>query len=313
MTVKPWIEIFTQPQNTTVNAGSDVTFFVGAVGSSPLTYQWRRNGLDIPGRDSESLTLTNVQTEAGTYYVLITSHGLTVRSQPATLTVNGNILPAIVGPPRSETIWVGAKALLRVTATGGAPLRYQWYKSSAVLGGETNTTLAFASIMESDAGTYTVRVGNAAGEAVSPPATLTVVESPFVFPTPGTVVNLGGATAPSGLDDVVSIAAGGRQGLALRSDGTVVEWGASLLPGQLTRVPAGLNNVVAIAGGHDHSLALRRDGTVVGWDGPAVPADLFGVITIAAGWGRSLAVKADGTVVSWGSSPARFFRLKKVE
>ena len=51
---------------------------------------------------------------------------------------------------------------------------------------------------------------------------------------------------------MVAIAAGGAQSLALRSDGTVVEWGNG---GAIT-VPAGLSNVVAIAAGGSFSAAI---------------------------------------------------------
>ena len=49
--------------------------------------------------------------------------------------------------------------------------------------------------------------------------------------------------------------------MALKSDGTVVEWGA-LWNG---RAPTGLTGVVAIARGTDHALALKSNGTVVAW------------------------------------------------
>ena len=39
--------IASHPTNATVNAGSSVSFVVVAVGTGPLTYQWRRNGVNI--------------------------------------------------------------------------------------------------------------------------------------------------------------------------------------------------------------------------------------------------------------------------
>ena len=69
----------------------------------------------------------------------------------------------------------------------------------------------------------------------------------------------GEATPPSGLSNVVDIAAGDGFSLgATGADGTVVSWGYT------TNVPAGLSNVVAVSAA-SHSLALRADGTVVGW------------------------------------------------
>ncbi|MGD0650215.1 MAG: fibronectin type III domain-containing protein [Verrucomicrobiia bacterium] len=113
----------------------------------------------------------------------------------------------------------------------------------------------------------------------------------------------GQTTPPSGVSNVMAIAAGAWHGLALKSDGTVVGWGLNNY-GQ-TNPPAGLAEVVAIAAGRYHSLALKSDGTVVGWGlnnygQTNPPAGLAGVVAIAAGNYYSLALKSDGTVVHWG-------------
>lgn len=55
---------------------------------------------------------------------------------------------------------------------------------------------------------------------------------------------------PKGLSGVTSIAAGGKNSLALKQDGTVVVWGAE------NTVPSGLSNVTAIAAGPYHCMAL---------------------------------------------------------
>ncbi len=115
----------------------------------------------------------------------------------------------------------------------------------------------------------------------------------------------GQSTIPSGLTNVVSIAAGYSHTIALRSDGTVYAWGLND-DGQC-KVPAGLTNVVAIAGGGSHTVALKADGTVVAWgknhrNQATPPPDLDGVVAIAAGWEFSVALKGDGRVVAWGGN-----------
>jgi hypothetical protein len=108
----------------------------------------------------------------------------------------------------------------------------------------------------------------------------------------------GQTDVPEGLSNVVGIA---RQSIALKSDGTVVGWGA------YDDLPAGLSNVVAIAtGGHggrdcpglSYGLALMRDGRMVAWGGD-LPAGHSNVVAIAVGGYHSLALKSDGTVVAW--------------
>jgi alpha-tubulin suppressor-like RCC1 family protein len=131
------------------------------------------------------------------------------------------------------------------------------------------------------------------------------------------------------------LAAGARNGLALKRDGTVWMWGdnqdgslgdglttpASTVYGPVVSTPIqvpGLGDVVAVAAGYGHSLALKSDGTVWAWgfnghgqlgDGttetrktPFQVSGLAGVVKIAAGDAHSVAVKGDGTVWAWGSN-----------
>jgi alpha-tubulin suppressor-like RCC1 family protein len=114
----------------------------------------------------------------------------------------------------------------------------------------------------------------------------------------------GQATPQRGLSNIVAVAAGYLQGLALRKDGRIVTWG------QGNRAPSWLSNVVAIAAGGEsgHNLALRADGTVVDWPVLSaeylskVPEGLTNAVAIAAGGGQCLALRRDGTVVGWGAN-----------
>lgn len=114
---------------------------------------------------------------------------------------------------------------------------------------------------------------------------------------------IGQTAVPSGLSDVVAIAAGEWHTLVLKADGTVVAWGANN-SGQ-GNVPSDLGDVRVIAACGFHNMALKSDGTVRAWgwndSGQCnVPAGLSNVVDIAGGWSHSLALKADGTVVAWG-------------
>jgi hypothetical protein len=87
------------------------------------------------------------------------------------------------------------------------------------------------------------------------------------------------------LTNVIAIASGGPQALALKSDGTVVAWGTNF-PGE-TAVPKGLKHVSAIAASEHLWLALKSDGTVLAGGGnysgqASVPAGLSNVVAIAA-------------------------------
>ncbi|HMJ89011.1 MAG TPA: VWA domain-containing protein, partial [Candidatus Acidoferrum sp.] len=58
--------------NAVRSVGSVVIFSTTASGSSPITYQWRKNGTTLVGKTSSSLLLTNlVPADAGTYSVVV--------------------------------------------------------------------------------------------------------------------------------------------------------------------------------------------------------------------------------------------------
>lgn len=76
------------PQGTNVHAGETVILTSAATGDGPLTYAWARNGANLDGQTSPTLTLAAIQPEtAGDYTVSVTGSGGTTTSPAATLTV----------------------------------------------------------------------------------------------------------------------------------------------------------------------------------------------------------------------------------
>ncbi|MGZ4963411.1 MAG: immunoglobulin domain-containing protein, partial [Limisphaerales bacterium] len=83
--------IVQQPQSQSyLDVGTSVTFNVGALGQSPLYYQWFFGGTSLSGATSSSLTLNNVQvSNAGSYQVVISNSVGSASSDVATLSVVG--------------------------------------------------------------------------------------------------------------------------------------------------------------------------------------------------------------------------------
>jgi alpha-tubulin suppressor-like RCC1 family protein len=110
---------------------------------------------------------------------------------------------------------------------------------------------------------------------------------------------------PPGLTNVFAVA-GSQQGIgasfALRTDGTIIAWGA----GAGTNIPASANNVVSIATSPTGNTALRSDGRVVSWNGISAPA-LTNILALAAGNNFGYALRADGTLTNWGGIPTPGF------
>jgi hypothetical protein len=97
--------------------------------------------------------------------------------------VVGKVPPSISQQPASATIEVGFPVTFTVFASGTEPLAYQWYHNNSPVSGGTASSLTISQVQASDAGTYLVTVGNAAGSVTSAPATLVVAAAPEVLVT----------------------------------------------------------------------------------------------------------------------------------
>jgi hypothetical protein len=166
----------------TLNPGQSTTLqAVVAAGTAPFTYQWRNANGPIPGATAASLTVS----AAGVYTVAVTNGVGTVT---ASATVNVNVVPTITTHPSSITIAQGSTTTLTVAATGTAPLSYQWYVSTAPAGPQPIANATAASLVTGAAGTYFVRVSNAAGSRDSNSATVTVAPLPVITQQPVSAV-----------------------------------------------------------------------------------------------------------------------------
>jgi uncharacterized delta-60 repeat protein len=83
-------------------------------------------------------------------------------------------VPNIVTPPQSQTVIAGNDVTFSVSATGDAPLQYQWYFEGDLITGATGPNLGLPDVERPRAGRYSVEVSNPAGLVVSPDALLTV-------------------------------------------------------------------------------------------------------------------------------------------
>ena len=106
----------------------------------------------------------------------------------------GGTSPSITAHPQSRTVNAGASVTFSVTATGTAPLRYQWKKAGTPIAGATNDAWTIASVQATDAGSYTVTVSNSIGFATSDPAVLTVSVAPVITAHPQGGTNYVGST-----------------------------------------------------------------------------------------------------------------------
>lgn len=168
-----------QPAHQEVVTGSTATFVATVTGSAPFNYQWRRNGVNLPGANSATLTLANVTAQDdGNYDLVVTNRVTSVTSSAARLTVTpaaGQPLPPqILAAPASIAVAEGQAANFAVAVSGTGPFTYQWLRNGVALAGGTSAAFTISPVALADAGSYAVRVGNAAGTVTSTAATLNV-------------------------------------------------------------------------------------------------------------------------------------------
>ncbi len=87
--------------------------------------------------------------------------------------------PAITIQPQSMVVNAYNNATLSVTATGTAPLSYQWYFNGTNIPGATQSNFTIANVVQTNLGTYDVVVSNILGALTSSNAVLSMY--PYIY------------------------------------------------------------------------------------------------------------------------------------
>ncbi|HEY1200972.1 MAG TPA: hypothetical protein VGE79_08330, partial [Niastella sp.] len=171
-TVNDRITIAMQPQGQGVCMGSPVAFSISATGSG-LTYQWRKDGVNITGATADTYSITNVVTaDAGQYDVVITNPCGIVVSNVASLSV------------QSSNNWVGQVSSDWNTAAnwcGGVPV--------ATTNVSINAGTPFSPVISGAANANTITIGKGATLTINASGTLNLY---------GNYINNGTLSATSG-------------------------------------------------------------------------------------------------------------------
>ncbi len=171
--------ITNQPQSRIVLPGASLTFKVGVFGPPLFTYQWQKDGTDLPGATTATLAMGNAaNTDAGLYRVVVGNTSGSVTSTVASLEVG---FAGITNQPQNAVVAAGYSATFSVSAIGSA-LVYQWQKEGASIADATNSSLTLTNIQPVDQAAYRVVVSNGLGSATSAGAQLKVI-APYTFGT----------------------------------------------------------------------------------------------------------------------------------
>jgi sugar lactone lactonase YvrE len=257
------------PQDMVVVDGSTVTFSVSATGSGTLSYQWLIDGVPAAGETGQTLSFVASPSDNGKHVSVTVSsaYGADASAQ-ATLIVDPRAI-SFVDAPQDAMIVVGSQAQFSATASGTAPITYQWERSGD--GGVSWTpvagavgpdfTLPSATLGWADA-RLRVKATNAAGPVASISALLSVKPNVRI---------VAGVTGGNGFADGTATQARfhGANGTAIDSAGNI--YVADSINAVIRKVtPGGV--VTTLAGQpqvHGHA------------DGPASSAMFFGPNALA--------------------------------
>ncbi len=196
LTVFQTAYITVDPSSLTKWPGESASFSITAIGEPDVTYQWEKDDVELDDETANTLTIGSVvRSDGGVYKCTATNDGGSSTSEPATLTVNG---PAEIDEdPENTTVYTGRRIVLSVSASGTAPLSYQWQKNDVDIPDATNRRYIKDNAALADAGNYKCIVSNNSGANtdVSATATLTVKVTAYVTAHPSPLTKNPGESA----------------------------------------------------------------------------------------------------------------------
>lgn len=200
LTVNALTVIGTQPTSTTVCAGTNAVFSIGATAGG-INYQWQvntgsgfaniANGAPYLGNQSNTLTILGTPATFNSYQyrcVVNSICGPQLTSNAVALTVN--TLPAITTAPANNTVCAGTPAVFVSSATGTG-ISYQWQENTGagytnlsntgIYSGTNTSILTLSNTTAAMNGyTYRVVVSGTCAPAVNAAAQLNVNTAPVI-------------------------------------------------------------------------------------------------------------------------------------
>lgn len=194
-----WAE---EPSDISVNIDDSATFSASAIGSSSITYEWKRkagSAINTSNVYQKSFTINKTEiTDIDSYYCIASNTFDSITSREATLSIGSNFIlsedsiyvlselsdfivweyavvsPTIIKQPSSVSVKSGTSVSFNIKAIGTNPISYQWRVAGTDISGETNSTYTITNPTV-DINSISCKVINVGGDVVSDSANLKII------------------------------------------------------------------------------------------------------------------------------------------
>ena len=172
------LNIIIQPVATTVCSGNTADFIAKVSGTEPISYQWKKNdvnitdGANITGSLTDSLVINNAdQADSGSYSCHISNICGNTSTNSVIMKVNNSL--TITKEPVTQSLCMGQDANFTVNVEGAKPMSFQWKKNNedisdgANISGSNTDSLSIKNISATDSASYLCSITNLCGTIVT--------------------------------------------------------------------------------------------------------------------------------------------------
>lgn len=153
-------------------AGTSLSLSMTVTGARPISYQWKKDGYEIPGATEPVLHLDSLSMAHTGEYSLSLENAVGIASgfQPSyKLTVFEQIFPPRFNASSDDLLHYsfveGTPLRLRIPTPAGSPLlSYSWYKDSEPIEGAQSNTYSKSAAVGEDSGVYYLEASNSLGK-----------------------------------------------------------------------------------------------------------------------------------------------------